>query len=76
MDGISTSIIIVGASIGDMTIPAFAAFIMVGLGIDTFPIIILGCSIGCAISFLLMFYFGNNNNKKKSVVTVVENETI
>ena len=76
MDGISTSIIIVGASIGDMTIPAFAAFIMIGLGIDTFPIIILGCSIGCAISFLLMFYFGNNNNKKKSVVTVVENETI
>ena len=75
MDGISTSIIIVGASIGDMTIPAFAAF-SVGLGIDTFPIIILGCSIGCAISFLLMFYFGNNNNKKKSVVTVVENETI
>ena len=47
---------------------------MVGLGIDTFPIIILGCSIGCALSFLLMFYFGNNNNKKKSVVTVVEKQ--
>jgi MFS transporter, FHS family, Na+ dependent glucose transporter 1 len=59
IDGISTSIIIVGASIGDMTIPALAAYVLVALGTATFPIIILCCSIGCCVFFSLMFYFGH-----------------
>ena len=59
IDGISTSIIIIGASIGDMTIPALAAYIMVAFGTATFPSIILCCSIGCSVFFSLMFYFGH-----------------
>ena len=67
IDGISTSIIIVGASIGDMTIPALAAYIMVALGTATFPSIILCCSIGCSVFFSLMFYFGHREGVDRSL---------
>ena len=65
MDGISTSVIIVGASIGDMTIPAFAAFLVVTFGMEIFPIVILSCSIGCCLFFLGMAGFGMYYNKRR-----------
>jgi MFS transporter, FHS family, Na+ dependent glucose transporter 1 len=69
VDGPATSAMVVGASIGDMTIPLGTALFFVSPGPFTFPIIVFALTCGCVVALFGLFFAGRAIAKMKRNTT-------
>ena len=79
VDGPATSAMVVGASIGDMTIPLGTALLFVSPGAFSFPIVVFALTCGCILALCGLMFAGANirraNNASRCQKDIETTET-
>lgn len=75
VDGPAASAIVVGASLGDMTIPLGTAMLFVSWGSWSFPLIVFVLAMGCMFAFIVVFLLGKHVQKGKPVESTDRDRT-